>query len=75
MNPMNAMKIVPLLKKFNENHPKFAPFLKAIGSKFREDCVLEIQFKEPDGQVTISNIRVTQDDIDLLNEINRLRDE
>ena len=75
MNPLNAMKIVPLVKRFNENHPKVAPFFQAVSSRFREDCVLEIQFKEPDGQVIVSNIKITNDDIELLNELMKLKNE
>ncbi len=75
MNPLNAMKVVPLIKRFGENHPKFVSFLQVVSGRFREDCVLEVQFKDPDGQVIVSNIKVTAEDMELLRELNNLKGE
>lgn len=67
MNPMAMMKIKPLLEKFRDNHPKVPMFFAAAAGKIQEGSVIELSVQAPDGNPICTNIRVTADDIELIN--------
>lgn len=66
MNPMQLLKAKDQLGKFKERHPKFLPFIKAIGKKAGAGSVIEVKVTNPDGTSTTSNIKLTPEDIALL---------
>lgn len=54
--------------KFMANHPKVEPFLENINRKgFCEGQEIAIAVRYPDGEEYKTGIRVTQEDLDLLN--------
>ncbi len=67
MNPMAMMKIKPLLEKFRDNHPKVPMFFTAAAGSIQEGSVIELSIQAPDGKHICTNIRVTADDIELIN--------
>ncbi len=67
MNPMAMMKIKPLLEKFRDNHPKVPMFFAASAGSIREGSVIELSVQAPDSNPICTNIRVTADDIELIN--------
>lgn len=72
MNPMNALKLKSLLDRFLQNHPKLAPFLKAAVGSVRDGSIIEIKVISPDNKTIISNIKVNQEDMDIVEELKQL---
>ena len=73
MNPASLMKIMNAKNKFTANHPKFAAFIRAVFSHpLEEGTVLEVTLTRPGQEPITSNIRILQDDLDLINELKTL---
>ena len=67
MNPMTIMQLGALWTKFTQRHPKFAPFIKAASqAAMQEGAILEIQVTTPDGKNIASNLKVTKEDLEML---------
>ena len=72
-NPAKVLQLKSAWDRFNANHPRFQPFLKAVGRDgVREGCIYEITVTTPEGQTTTTNIKLQQDDIELLNSLKSL---
>lgn len=75
MNPAIVMKVMNAKNKFTQNHPKFVAFLNAMFSGgIEEGTVIEITVTKPGQAAVTANIRVKQEDLelmDMLNEIGR----
>lgn len=70
MNPMNLLQIKPLLDSFKANHPKFLNFVSAVSKVgLREGTIMEIAITSPEGQSYQSNLKLTQDDIEMLKKL------
>ena len=55
------------------NHPKFFGFFKAVKKKaFKADSIFEIKVTSPEGEVLETSIRLTQSDIDAINDLANL---
>lgn len=68
-NPMMLMKLKTKLEGFNARHPKFKMFFADAFGKMAQDDVLEIKVKKPDGREIRTNIRVTGEDVELLQDL------
>lgn len=74
MNPMAFMQLSTLWVKFTQRHPKFPPFLKAASqAAMQEGAILEIQVTTPDGKTIASNLKVTQEDLEMLQTIREMQ--
>lgn len=74
MNPMDFLQIKKKIDTFKNNHPKFISFMQNVGREgIREGSVLEITVTSPEGASHTANIRVTADDMELLNTIRDLQ--
>lgn len=72
-NPAALFKIKGLWEQFVENHPKFPMFLNALKtSGISEGSVLEIQVTQPDGTHMKTNIKVSQSDMELFEQLKTL---
>ncbi|MDE5772029.1 MAG: hypothetical protein K2I06_10460 [Ruminococcus sp.] len=69
MNPLALMKLKPLLKAFKENHPKFLMFVRKALKETDEGSVVEVKITTSDGQEFFTNMKITQQDMELLNEM------
>ncbi|SNU09532.1 hypothetical protein SAMN06297422_12718 [Lachnospiraceae bacterium] len=70
MNPMEMMKLAGRLGIFNQQHPKFGKFLKAVAAKgLTEGSVMEVKFKATDGKEYVANIKMTPEDIETIDMI------
>lgn len=69
MNPMAIMKIKSMLEKFKNNHPKVPSFFKAVSNEIGVGSILEIKLTTAEGKNIVGNIKVTQEDIDLVTEL------
>lgn len=73
INPASIMKIMSLKNKFNDAHPKFSAFLQHIFTiGVTEGTVIEITVTKPGEEPVTSNLKVTQADLELLQEIKEL---
>lgn len=68
MNPMMMIKLKTMFDKFRINHPKVIGFFSAASNKVAKDSVIEIKLTSPEGETILTNMRVTDDDIELMNE-------
>lgn len=75
MNPLAAVKLIPLGKRFLENHPKVRPFINTALGMLDEDSIVEIKIKNSAGRAIITNFKITNDDVKLIAELNKLRNE
>lgn len=70
MNPANIMKIMNAKSRFEANHPKFFAFCSAVFARgIEEGSVIELTVTKPGQEPMTTNIRVQQDDLELLNEL------
>lgn len=72
INPMAFLKIKPLLGQFRDRHPRFVEFLGAAPQQLGEDSLLEITIKSADGYTTKTNIRITAEDLELVEQLKSL---
>lgn len=74
MNNAAAMlKIMSAKNKFTNNHPKFVAFLNAMfAGGVEEGTVIEITVTKPGREAVTSNIKVRQDDLELLESLKEL---
>ena len=69
-NPMKLMQLKSAWDRFSANHPKFMPFLKAVGQNgAREGCIYEITVTTPEGQSMTTNLKLKAEDIELLQSL------
>ena len=72
MNPAQALKMMGMVKTFTKNHPKVSAFLKLqYESGFPEGTVIEISVQRPGAGPQVTNMRVTAEDLALLEELGR----
>ena len=67
-------KLKGLWDRFSKNHPKFPNFLKELKkNKITEGTVIELKITFPNEKSIETNIKVTQDDLNLMEEIKKLK--
>lgn len=70
MNPAAIFKIQGMWNQFVQNHPKFPMFLNAVKTKgVPVDSIIEIQVTHPSGEVMKTNIKLTQSDMELIEQL------
>ena len=73
MNPFDLLKFKDAKKRFDENHPKFGPFLRAAyESGIREGTVIEISVTPPEGGPIVTNLKVQESDLEMLRDLMQL---
>lgn len=73
INPAIVMKIMNAKNKFTQNHPKFVAFLNVVFSGgIEEGTVIEITVTKPGQAALTSNIRVTQEDLELMDTLKEI---
>ena len=64
-NPTMLMQIQQRIQTFQQDHPKFVPFLMAIrDNALEEGSVIAMKVTTPDGRTIESNIKLTANDIE-----------
>ena len=72
MNPLTLMHIKPLLEGFRDRHPKFLQFFGYAGQNMGEGSLLEIRITSADGKKAVTNLRVSQEDLELIQKMQEL---
>lgn len=63
------MKFKGAWDTFTGNHPKFMPFMQAVGREAIADgAIIEVKVTSPDGKEYNTNMKLTQSDIDLFTQ-------
>lgn len=69
MNPMMLMQMKTMLEEFQRNHPKVPMFFKAAAQNIGEGSVIEMSVISKDGKKICTNMRVTADDLKLVEQL------
>ena len=64
------MKFKGAWDTFNKNHPKFMPFMQAVGQEAIADgTIIEFKVTSSEGKEYNTNMKVTQSDLDLFAQL------
>ncbi|MBQ1489183.1 MAG: hypothetical protein IIZ41_10565 [Lachnospiraceae bacterium] len=70
MNPATLLTLKKKWEEFQERHPKFAMFLiNVAGQGMETGSVIDITITMPDGKIYQSNMRVSEEDIELFKSL------
>lgn len=73
MNPMNILQLKSAWESFTKRHPKFPKFLNAAAKKgMSEGSIIEINITTPTGENLRCNLKVHEQDIELIEELKKL---
>lgn len=73
MNPMALLKLKSSFDKFQNNHPKFVQFAQVMmQTGIQEGTVLECKVITPEGKEIQANLKITPDDLELLQKLKEL---
>ncbi len=76
MNPIALLALKSSVDAARSRHPKFIQFLKAIlQSTPQEGSLLECRYVTPDGQELKTNVKLTKEDLELLEKLQKLRNQ
>ena len=68
------MKLGGLWGKFTKNHPKFPQFIKALQSNgIKADTIIDVKITYPDGKTVDSNLKISESDLQLIEELKKLK--
>lgn len=66
-NPAMLFQIKNMWERFQNNHPKFPRFLQVVGSECMQvGTVIEISVTKADGENITSNIKLNEEDMELI---------
>jgi hypothetical protein len=70
MDFSTIMRVKEAWDTFTRNHPKFMPFMQAVTREAISDgTVIEIKVTSPQGKEYNTNMKITQSDLDLFNQM------
>lgn len=73
MNPFNLLKLKSLFDRFKSNHPKLPLFFRAAIGEIQEGTVVEVKVTPPEGKAIVTNIKINQEDMELINEFRAMK--
>ena len=74
MNLEALLKARQAWRTFNENHPKFYPFLNTLLERgVQEGTVVDVTVSYPDGSTVKTNLAVKESDLILMDVLKSLR--
>lgn len=72
IDPMQLLKFKGIWDGFTKRHPKFPAFLKAMTQgTITEGSVIEITVTTAEGKVISSNLKVTKEDMEMMEALGR----
>ncbi len=72
-NPAAILQMMNLWNKFKQNHPKFPKFMAAVYQNgIKEGSIIEINVTTADGQSLNSNLKISADDMELIEQLKNL---
>lgn len=74
VNPKQLMQMADRLRIFKEQHPRVLEFISAVGrSSLQPGAILELKVTETDGRTSVTNMRLTPEDIETIEIIKSLK--
>jgi hypothetical protein len=74
VNPVALLKLKDRLEIFRSEHPRVSPFFHAIKDDgLEEGSVLELRVIKNDEREMVTNIRLTQNDIETIQMLGKLK--
>ncbi len=74
MNPSALFKLAGFQKRFDKNHPKVTQFLKTVVmGGLPEGTIIEMTVTKPGEEPVTANMKVLQDDLEMLEELKNLQ--
>lgn len=72
-NPAAIIQMMNIWNKFKQNHPKFPKFMTAVYQNgIKEGSIIEINVTTADGQSLNSNLRISAEDMELVEQLKNL---
>ncbi|MCI7130189.1 MAG: hypothetical protein MSA09_06485 [Lachnospiraceae bacterium] len=72
-NPAMIFQVKNMWDRFQKNHPKFPRFLQVVGSECMQvGTVIEISVTKADGENITSNIKLNEEDMELISAIQNM---
>ncbi len=72
-NPAALFQLMNLWNRFQNSHPKFPKFLKAVTQNgIREGSIVEIRVTTAEGESFDSNLKITADDMEMIEQIKNM---
>lgn len=72
-NPTMLFQMKSMMERFEKNHPKFPKFLKVVTTEcIAPGTILEIKVTKANGETIESNIRLNDEDMELMEVIKNL---
>lgn len=73
-NPLQFMQLAERLKIFREQHPRVLDFIQAVGrNNLHPGVILELRVTDLDGKVSVTNMRLTEEDVETIGIIKNLK--
>lgn len=72
MNPLSLVKLKPLVKNFKDDHPKFIMFVRKALQETDKDSIVEVKITTADGQQFFTNLKVSENDMNLVSEMRNI---
>lgn len=68
------LKLGGLWGKFSKSHPKFPQFVKAVQKNgIKPDTVIDVKISYPDGTNLDTNLKITESDMAILEELKKMK--
>jgi hypothetical protein len=72
-NPAALFQLMNLWNRFQNSHPKFPKFLKAVTQNgIKEGSIVEIRVTTAEGESFDSNLKITADDMEMIEQIKKM---
>lgn len=72
-NPAALFQLMNLWNRFQNSHPKFPKFLKAVTQNgIKEGSIVEIRVTTAEGERFDSNLKITADDMEMIEQIKNM---
>ncbi len=73
LNPVEIIRLKTQMKAFQKEHPKFTAFLRYCAeNRLEADNVLDVTVRTPNGDQTHANLRLSENDAQLLKSLRAL---
>lgn len=73
-NPLQFMQLAERLKIFRDQHPRVLDFIQAVGrNNLQPGVILELRVTDLDGKVSVTNMRLTEEDVETIGIIKNLK--
>ncbi len=73
MSLVEVMQFGKKIDRFENQHPRVIAFLKENYPKMKEGAVLELKLTSVEGESSVTNMRLTAEDVDIIETIRRLK--